>query len=592
MATRPPSPSSNSAHFVDIHQITVEEEEEPRKAAGRPPSIKWKEQRRAAHRNFSRQVSLETGFSALKRESKGGKESQKVLARNGRSFSGFGAVNYRNNAAAAAAEGRKTDFSIFRTKSTLHKQHSLLPVRRDTEGHSKKQTEGGGGGGGGGGEGPGEDYLHPNVPNAGRYFAALRGPELDQVKDSEDILLPKDELWPFLLRFPIGCFGICLGLGSQSILWRNLTLSPVTQFLHIPPLISFFLWNLALLAFLSVSATYLLKCAFYFEAVRREYYHPVRVNFFFAPWIVCMFLAIAAPPAVAPRSALHPAVWCAFMAPVFFLELKIYGQWLSGGKRRLSRVANPSSHLSVVGNFVGAILACKVGWKEPAKFFWAVGVAHYLVVFVTLYQRLPSTEALPKELHPVFCMFIAAPAAASIAWEAIYGEFDAMSRTCYFIALFLFVSLVVRINFFWGFRFSVAWWSYTFPMTTVALATIKYAEQVPCLLSKVLALLLSLMSSTMVTSLLISTFLHAFIWQSLFPNDLAIAITKKRSPAAGGTRTHPTGKTTSSRKKGLDIRRWTKQSPLSLVSSAAKEPALEDNKERNIGIESAAAAAP
>lgn len=165
-----------------------------------------------------------------------------------------------------------------------------------------------------------------------------------------------------------------------------------------------------------------------------------------------MFLAIGVPPRIAPGT-LHPAIWCVFMAPYFFLELKIYGQWLSGGKRRLCKVANPSSHLSVVGNFVGAILASKVGWKEAAKFLWAVGFAHYLVVFVTLYQRLPTSEALPKELHPVYSMFIAAPSAASLAWENIYGEYDGMSRTCFFIALFLYISLVVRINFFTGFRY-------------------------------------------------------------------------------------------------------------------------------------------
>lgn len=272
------------------------------------------------------------------------------------------------------------------------------------------------------------------------------------MQDSEDILLPKDEIWPFLLRFPIGCFGICLGLSSQAILWRNLATSPTTKFLHIPPYINLVLWLLAVAVLLSVSITYILKCIFYFEAVRREYFHPVRVNFFFAPSVVCMFLAIGAPPMISPAK-LHPSIWCAFMAPYFLLELKIYGQWLSGGKRRLSKVANPSSHLSVVGNFVGAILASKVGWQEPAKFFWAIGFAHYMVLFVTLYQRLPTSEALPKELHPVYSMFIAAPSAASIAWETIYGEFDEVSRTCYFIALFLYVSLVVRINFFTGFRY-------------------------------------------------------------------------------------------------------------------------------------------
>lgn len=271
------------------------------------------------------------------------------------------------------------------------------------------------------------------------------------VQDYEDILLPKDEKWPFLLRFPIGCFGICLGLSSQAVLWRALATSPATKFLNITPFINLGLWLLALAVLISVSITYILKCIFYFEAVKREYFHPVRVNFFFAPWVAFMFLAIGAPPMLAPET-LHPILWCIFMAPYFLLELKIYGQWLSGGKRRLCKVANPSSHLSVVGNFVGAILASKVGWNEAAKFLWAVGFAHYLVVFVTLYQRLPTSEALPKELHPVYSMFIAAPSSASLAWQTIYGEFDGLSRTCYFIALFLYISLVVRINFFTGFR--------------------------------------------------------------------------------------------------------------------------------------------
>nr|GFA88275.1 guard cell S-type anion channel SLAC1 [Tanacetum cinerariifolium] len=69
------------------------------------------------------------------------------------------------------------------------------------------------------------------------------------LQDTEDILLPKDKKWPFLLRFPIGCF-----------------------------------------------------------AIRREYFHPVRINFFFAPWVVCMFLAIGAPPIIAQKP-LHPAIW-------------------------------------------------------------------------------------------------------------------------------------------------------------------------------------------------------------------------------------------------------------------------------------------
>lgn len=540
--------STPRSNFADINEVVLEEdaEQEPpqqqdnnnkRFTGNRGPN----RGRQRPYRGFSRQVSLETGFSVLNRESKGRGE-KKSLPRSGRSFAGFETRGIING----GGDGRKGDFNIFRTKSTLSKQNSLLPSvirERDIENSLRGED----------GETK-DESINENV-SAGRYFAALRGPELDEVKDNEDILLPKEEQWPFLLRFPIGCYGICLGLSSQAVLWLALAKSPATHFLHIPPMINLIIWLLALVALVSVSFTYMLKCIFYFEAVKREYFHPVRVNFFFAPWVVCMFLAISVPP-VLSRKPLHPAIWCAFMGPYFLLELKIYGQWLSGGKRRLCKVANPSSHLSIVGNFVGAILASKVGWNEVAKFLWAVGFAHYLVMFVTLYQRLPTSEALPKELHPVYSMFIAAPSAASIAWNTIYGQFDGCSRTCFFIALFLYISLVVRINFFTGFKFSVAWWSYTFPMTTASVATIKYAEAVPCVPTRALALTLSFFSSAMVCVLFVSTLLHGFVWQTLFPNDLAIAITNKRL-----------SKEKKPFKRAYDLKRWSKQALAKKISA-------------------------
>ncbi|KAG0606533.1 hypothetical protein M758_9G148700 [Ceratodon purpureus] len=370
-----------------------------------------------------------------------------------------------------------------------------------------------------------EDCDSPSAIKPGRYFDALHGPELDELRDHEVLMLPKDELWPFLLRFPLNSFGVCLGLGSQTILWKRLHLSPELGFLNIPKEINLFLWSIALLALIVISTTYLMKVLFYFEAVRREYFHPVRINFFFAPWIAAMFLAIGLPPSI--NHSVHPAVFCCFMSPIFILELKLYGQWLSGGKRRLSKVANPSTHLSIVGNFVGSLLAAIINWKEVAIFFWSVGLAHYLVLFVTLYQRLPTNEKLPKDLHPVFFLFVAAPSTASVAWQFITGGFDYVSRVVFFIALFLYTSLVVRINFFRGIRFTLSWWAYTFPMTGAAIAAIEYLHATPSWITRILAMVLSAVSSCTVFALFITTLLHAVVWKTLFQNDNAIAITAR-----------------------------------------------------------------
>ncbi|PKA59042.1 S-type anion channel SLAH3 [Apostasia shenzhenica] len=364
------------------------------------------------------------------------------------------------------------------------------------------------------------------LPAMGRYFDALEGPELETLRASEGCLLPQDKKWPFLLRFPISAFAMCLGVSSQAVLWKTLATSPSMSFLTINTKINLVLWCISIALMCFVASIYTLKLLLFFKAVKREYCHPVRINFFFAPWIACLFLVIGLPPQLS--KSLHATLWYVLMAPILCLELKIYGQWMSGGECRLSKVANPSNHLSIVGNFVGALLGASMGLKEGPVFFFAVGLAHYVVLFVTLYQRLPTNETLPKELHPVFFLFIAAPSIACMAWAKITGSFDLGSRIAYFIALFLYASLVVRINFFRGFRFSLAWWAYTFPTTSAAIATIHYSVEVNNHLTKAIAVALSTISTFTILVLLIATILHAFVFCDLFPNDIAIAITEKK----------------------------------------------------------------
>lgn len=259
-------------------------------------------------------------------------------------------------------------------------------------------------------------------------------------QESKLSVLPEDYTWPFLLRFPVSSFGMCLGVNSQAILWKTLATAPSMKFLHVSLTANLILWFFALTLTFIISLIYILKIIYHFEAVRREYYHPIRVNFFFAPWLACLFLVLGVPPSV--TKTLHPSLWYALMAPIFCLELKIYGQWIYGGHCRLSKGANPSSHLSIVGNFVGALLGASMGLKEEAIFSFAVGLAHYTVLFITLLQRLPTNQPLPQELHPVFFLFVVPPSVACMAWAKIQGHFDYLSKFAYFVALFLYVCLV------------------------------------------------------------------------------------------------------------------------------------------------------
>uniref|UniRef100_A0A0D3AXZ2 S-type anion channel SLAH3 n=1 Tax=Brassica oleracea var. oleracea TaxID=109376 RepID=A0A0D3AXZ2_BRAOL len=335
-----------------------------------------------------------------------------------------------------------------------------------------------------------------------RYFAALEGPELETLRSQEEIVLPSEQTWPFLLRFPISTFGVCLGVGSQAIMWKTLATAKPTKFLHVSLWIHRSLWFISVALVLIIATIYLLKIILYFEAVRREYYHPIRINFFFAPFISLLFLALAVPPFIV--TDLPQFLWYVLIFPFICLELKIYGQWMSG-----------------------ALLGARMGLREGPIFFFTVGMAHYLVLFVTLYQRLPTNETLPKDLHPVFFLFVAAPSVASMAWATITGSFNYGSKVCYFIAMFLYFSLAVRINFFRGIKLSLSWWAYTFPMTGAAIATISYAAVVRNTMTKVLCVILCAIATLVVFALLVTTIIHVFVLGNLFPNDNAIAISNR-----------------------------------------------------------------
>lgn len=188
------SQNQTNNHFVDIHEVVPEEEEEedeeqenkqanhrtnnnnnnktvekpPEKQRlnNRPPVMKFREGKR--NTSFSRQVSLETGVSKL---NKAQNNEMTSLPRSGRSFGGFGSSH------GVETNVKKGDFNLFRTKSTLGKQNSfMLPLRKES-GFDQFQKNGNGE------EGVGllDETVNKSVP-AGRYFAALTGPELDQVK--------------------------------------------------------------------------------------------------------------------------------------------------------------------------------------------------------------------------------------------------------------------------------------------------------------------------------------------------------------------------------------------------------------------------
>ncbi|XP_057975444.1 S-type anion channel SLAH1-like [Malania oleifera] len=342
------------------------------------------------------------------------------------------------------------------------------------------------------------------------------------------VIAAKRSLPSILTRFHAGYFRISLSLGSQALLWKTLT-EPLPAagggdsndpFRHVLPAKAFLLlWSLSLLILVFLSLLYGLRCFFRFRMVKAEFLHHVAVNYLFAPWISWLLLLESAPATlVQPGTALYTVLWWAFAVPVVALDVKIYGQLFTKGKQLLTVVANPTSQLTVIGNLVGAQAAARMGWKECAVCLFSLGMAHYLVLFVTLYQRFPGSEQLPAKLRPVFFLFFAAPGMASLAWEAIVGSFDTASKMLFFLSLFLFMSLACRPTLFKKSmrRFNVAWWAFSYPLTILALSSAKYAREVKSGIADGLVLILSSLSVLVSLGLTLFTALNS---TTLFPKD-------------------------------------------------------------------------
>ncbi|KAI3716191.1 hypothetical protein L6452_23354 [Arctium lappa] len=334
----------------------------------------------------------------------------------------------------------------------------------------------------------------------------------------------KQTILPILSNFDAGYFRITLSLCFQTLLLKTLSHPPENPHPYrkllaaIPSAALLLLWSISFLTLTSLSLLYLLRCALFSSMVKREYLNHIKVNYLFAPWISWLLLLQTSPFFKPQQNLCHLFLFWVFVVPIFVLDVKIYGQWFIKGKRFLSTVGNPASQLTVIGNFVGAGTAAEMGWKESGMVMFTVGIVHYVVVFVTLYQRLKGESCMPVMLRPVMFLFVGAPSMGSLAWDSINGSFDCSSKMLFYLALFLFFSLVSRPNLFKKSmrKFDVVWWAYSYPLTLLALASTEYAHEMKSSVAHLLMLILSALSVLVSCVLMVYT---AFNTNILLPGD-------------------------------------------------------------------------
>jgi tellurite resistance protein len=303
-----------------------------------------------------------------------------------------------------------------------------------------------------------------------------------------------------LAHFPVALFAVVMGMAGLALAWLK-----AHHLAAVPEGVGCLIRLLATGIFVLVLALYLAKLARHPDAVRGDWMHPVKLNFFPAISIGLILLAIAW---ARDLPAIAPWIWGLGAALHLVFTLAAMSSWIHHARHELKH-ANPAWFIPVVGNILVPIAGVGFAPADVSWFFFSVGVVFWLVLMTIILHRLFFNEPLPARLTPTLFILIAPPAAGFLAWVALVDEIDAFARVLYFTALFLTLLLASNALRFFRLPFAISGWAYSFPLAAMTLASFEMGARTGTAFYHTLAWVLLAVLTAVVALLSVKTLMAA-----------------------------------------------------------------------------------
>ncbi len=292
---------------------------------------------------------------------------------------------------------------------------------------------------------------------------------------------------PRLQYFPISFFAAVLGMTGTTI-----ALQRAERFLGLPPGLSGILLVVSIAIFLVITVLYALKAARFPDAVKREFAHPVKINFFPTISISLLLFAIAF---LRLNSDLSRVLWIVGAAIHLVFTIVILSAWKQRTTFQIQH-ANPAWFIPVVGNIIVPIAGVEHAPAEVSWFFFSIGLIFWLVLLTVVLYRVIFYQPLAERLMPTLFILVAPPAIGFVSYlrlmeqEAGAPALDGFARILYYVALFIFLLLLAQLRQFVRLPFYISWWAYSFPTAAITIATILMASRTNLFFFQVLAYVL------------------------------------------------------------------------------------------------------
>ena len=266
-----------------------------------------------------------------------------------------------------------------------------------------------------------------------------------------------------LEHFPVQLFAIIMGLSGLSIVFAK-----AYHLVDMPYWIYITMLSIDTVLFFGIFITYMFKWLIYPNAVKKEFYHPIKSSFMATISISFLLLSIAYYDFAPTISILF---WYIGTPLQLLFTLIIMRYWI-GNELQVVH-SNPAWFIPIVGNVLVPVVGVESAPIWVSIFFFALGLFFWLVLFTIFMYRIVFHHPLAKKLIPTLFILIAPPSVGFISYFRITnGSIDVMSMFLYFIALFTLFLLLFMIRMFDVKEFFISWWAYTFPLASITIATL------------------------------------------------------------------------------------------------------------------------
>ncbi|MCD6211624.1 MAG: SLAC1 anion channel family protein [Sulfurovum sp.] len=266
-----------------------------------------------------------------------------------------------------------------------------------------------------------------------------------------------------LEHFPVQLFAIIMGLSGFAIMFAK-----AYHLIDMPYWIYALVLFVDTILFLGIFTAYMFKWLLYPEAVKKEFYHPIKSSFMAAISISFLLLSIAFYDFAPTVSIL---LWWIGTPLQLFFTLIIIRYWIHNELKVVH--SNPAWFIPIVGNVLVPVVGVEAAPVWISLFFFALGLFFWLVLFTIMMYRIVFHHPLAKKLVPTLFILIAPPAVGFVSYFRITnGSIDMFSMFLYFIALFTLLLLLFMVRMFDTKQFFISWWAYTFPLAAMTIATL------------------------------------------------------------------------------------------------------------------------